>query len=124
MSVPVKAMVMYSAVPFLTASGTWFSFRSSPLLVFVSALGAWLCYSKSHEILTGDFVHSEDLGDDLAEMNVSYGLISAGILVSLAAFPLCVYGVYLENLGLLCAGYLAFFFGHAVIHKARFDTFI
>jgi|APHM01.1.fsa_nt_gi hypothetical protein len=124
MNYPAKAITAYLAVPFLTASGTWFSVKAAPALVFLSALAAWLCYSKSHEMLTGDLVHSEDLGDDLAQTDTSYPMLLVGALVSAAAFPICVYGVNLRSFPLLSVGYLTFFAGYAVMHKARFDVFI
>jgi|GEM_PF-3692285 hypothetical protein len=75
-------------------------------------------------MLTGDLVHSEDLAGDLAQTDTSYLMLLVGALVSAVAFPICVYGVNLRSFPLLSVGYLTFFTGYAVMHKARFDVFI
>lgn len=103
-------------VSFLTASATWYSKKQEPLIVFVSAFGAWMSYMKSHEILAEETVHSEGVeirGPD--SLRRKAGLI-AGALMALGAVSVCIIAVNSMNFPLLVLGYSLFFTGYVVMH--------
>jgi len=119
----ILAYGLYVLVPLGAAGGTWFSMKGAVLNTFACAPGTWLCYSGSHALVTGSPVHSEGL-DDISTDSLPTVSLLVGVLLSAAAFPVSIMGVHNTRFVLLLAGYILFFSGYALVHKARFGSFI
>lgn len=124
-----NSLIGFMLIGFLSAStafGTWFAMNSEFIYLLISSTTAWFAYSEAHRQFTGELVHKS--GEELKirganTLKRKIGLF-LGLILCVAAFPICILGVHETSLAGLAAGYFTFFSGYIIAHYNWFGSFL